>query len=72
MSEWQPIATAPKDGKPFFAWCVERGPFDPASREFADIASWVGSDETGRFASSTGAIPTHWLPIPAPPGREAG
>lgn len=60
---WQPIATAPKDGTPFLAYCIERPPFAPAPTYSSQIAKWGISC----FMSTTGAVPTHWRPLPPPP-----
>lgn len=61
--EWQPIESAPKDGTPFLAYCIERPPFAPAPTYSIQIAKWGISC----FMSTTGAVPTHWRPLPPPP-----
>ena len=68
--QWQPMETAPRDGKPFLAWCLERPPFDPAPTWFHDIAKWSGrtpDDPAGHFAATSGAFVTRWQPLPPPP-----
>lgn len=62
--DWQPIATAPRDGKPFLAWCAETG------SQGVDTARWSGktpTDHIGHFATRYGWIPTHWAPMPKAP-----
>ena len=64
--QWQPIETAPKDGTRvllFFPGFV--------------IPVWVGDWHEGwrpEYGVRTPPIeddPTHWMPLPAPPGKEA-
>lgn len=67
--EWQSIETAPKDGTRMIvaseingAMRVFVGGFDP---------HWSGNiwvSENSRVSS--GYIPTHWMPLPAPPPQE--
>jgi len=70
MSDWQPIATAPKDYRVRVliydaSWC------GGAPRITA--TSWVGFrsvngelvEEKGSFSGVTN--PTHWMPLPDPP-----
>jgi hypothetical protein len=61
--EWQDIANAPRDGKPFLAYCIERGWGDTGPTYTVQLARWRDS----YFASTNGAIPTHWQPLPLPP-----
>lgn len=69
MSKWQPIETAPKDGTEFLAWCMERPPFSPVPTYFPDIAKWHKDRVAAAsyFYTRSGAIPTHWMPIPDAP-----
>jgi hypothetical protein len=65
MSEWQPIETAPKDGKRILLVInidkifVVIGGWD---------SSWTGQCwvyDTKRIP--TDVMPTHWMPLPKPP-----
>jgi len=52
LTQWQPIETAPKDGKEILVWCPVVG--------YAVVRAWNGSGE--RLSE-----PTHWMPLPGPP-----
>jgi hypothetical protein len=58
---WQPIETAPKDGKPVLA------------AEEVDDGHWVikvlswGGDEWLLWPGQVPYHPSHWIPLPAPP-----
>jgi len=71
MSEWQPIETAPKDGRDFLAvdsweddgeiinlWLV--GYFHKGANRF----HYGSADEDHFVVDHT---PTHWMPLPEPP-----
>lgn len=62
MTEWQPIETAPKDGRWILTWTTD------ISHAFSPylVVRWKGNEwcyEAGKdfFA------PTHWTPLPEPP-----
>jgi hypothetical protein len=77
MSDWQDIATAPKDGsailifqsqKPSFATAMDGQKFDDPRyaigywRVWEDGAKWMwGNRNCGEVS------PTHWMPLPSPP-----
>ncbi len=78
INNWQPIDTAPKDGRPIDLW-VE-GPYYPGGHRFANsfwfIHEWDDSETPEwrtMFSERVGVSfpldgkPTHWMPIPAPP-----
>ncbi|KAA0574683.1 DUF551 domain-containing protein [Azospirillum sp. B21] len=57
---WQPIATAPQDGKPRLVW---------DERPFMAAFTWSTSDNTSAWRVGRRVLqPTHWLPL-APPKR---
>ena len=64
MSEWQPIETAPKDGRDILI-------FHPRMGEMF-VAYW--SDGSNRFMFSTMTAldggETHWMPLPPAPSRQ--
>jgi hypothetical protein len=79
MSDWQPIETAPKDGRDVLLfWCDEYGP-DTIQvyacghwREFGDGSrGWIGesfhASEKCFWTRLLGEHPTHWMPLPDPP-----
>ena len=71
MGEWLSIETAPKDGTDILLW------FGPAVGWVA-LCKWYQKPKRGWcwVCSYThkrhGFEPTHWMPLPAPPGDWAG
>ena len=64
MSEWQPIETAPKDGRKnllLFQQSAETGEKLFVGRWGAEWGGWLSIP--GAYAKR----PTHWQPLPAPP-----
>lgn len=73
MDNWQPIETAPRDGKDgaesVLLWTKYGIMYcgrwrDGLTGEPQPHEQAWRCDSSGRFAS-----PTHWMPLPAPPGR---
>jgi hypothetical protein len=69
MSDWQPIATAPKDGTDvlLFAREGECAPSVYVGRWSTSAwygAAWVAYEHRSETEYLT---PTHWMPLPAPP-----
>ena len=60
MSEWQPIETAPKDGKLILLWVP--------GKEYG-LMKWEGIWDD-RLHGCRG--PTHWMPLPEPPDETKG
>ena len=67
MGEWQPIASAPKDGEAFLAGRWANG-FLADQFFFRGISWW----EDGAFHEVAGHAPTHWQPLPEPPDQSDG
>ena len=66
MSEWQPIETAPKDGKYILAVRNAVGHRAVTVIVFDEVLGWVGrtvEDEKKMVKYQ----PTHWMPLPEPP-----
>ena len=65
---WQPIATAPKDGRDFLVWNrenrVRKARWYERSSSDLGISLYEG-DGVNSFKG--GIQPTHWMPLPAPP-----
>jgi hypothetical protein len=59
---WQPVETAPKDGRRFL---VSDGAAVATVWWSAEADEWIGHDTEGAF----GAV-THWMPLPPPPGGD--
>jgi hypothetical protein len=71
-ARWRPIETAPKTGddliaKPILAYCPDESPGDRIRLIWWEPklrgGIWYDDGET------RGLRPTHWLPLPAPPGH---
>ena len=79
MSKWQPIETAPKDGRQLLMFCDD---YDPAvfvasfgwtdlPKNHADYwEGWIFAEEILASHTETEPEPTHWMPLPAPPAEE--
>lgn len=71
---WQPIATAPKDGRWIILYCSEGDAPDGQlmvdywEAFHPDVESEMG--RAGVWQNSDGLNPTHWMPLPAPPSQE--
>lgn len=68
---WQPIETAPKDGTPIMLFATAEG-FDAP----VVTVGWLTVSRRwieGTFYPNTPTtlIPTHWMPLPAPPATPA-
>jgi hypothetical protein len=76
VPQWQPIETAPKDGRSILL-CMgadaDGKPIDPVAFDvFCQVAAWWGSEEWIVYCSMVHEprlhfSPTHWMPLPAPP-----
>lgn len=68
--QWQPIATAPKDGTQVWLWWDKKrrlGRWHEAENPPSiggRFANWL-TDDKGSVSAVT--KPTHWMPLPAPP-----
>jgi hypothetical protein len=65
VPQWQPISTAPKDNKARLFWCPER--------QNIYALTWDEEGNGWRHFGGYGLLndwdrPTHWMPLPAPPG----
>ena len=65
MGEWQPIETAPKDGRWVLCWGHNAGVVESM------IWHWNDDSKDGNWYWYEGDCPrtqpTHWMPMPAPP-----
>ncbi len=65
--EWQPIETAPKDGKPVLGWAK--------SFTYPCVFQWQTEDDNADCVEGwyvygvehATAEPTRWMPLPKPP-----
>lgn len=66
MSEWQPIATAPKDGRPVLVYIPEGHP--RKASQGLRVAHWEQPWKCWQLLpGQLIVIPTHWMPLPDPP-----
>ena len=70
MSEWQPIETAPRDGRWFLVICDDI--FLPVFGRYEQALKDTGTCLGIHFVieahgTQNTASPTHWMPLPAPP-----
>lgn len=65
--EWQPIETAPKDA-PVWSFNGEQGVMHWAEGEC--YALWVWTDDVLSDIDPDPKQPTHWIPLPPPPGEK--
>jgi hypothetical protein len=86
QQEWQPIATAPKDGTEILGYTNEPWggfpvmdvrvcswePLDnPVARQWGISGTWHRRHVASGKSLMGGAFqPTHWMPLPAPPSQE--
>lgn len=76
MTDWQPIATAPKDGTQILALCQPRF-FEtgkPMDFNYMAVVWWRkakdpkwGETRWKHALNDSYAEPTHWMPLPSPP-----
>lgn len=71
--EWQPIETAPKDGTVVLLWgpyCINVTAAAYSRGQWvcsADGAQAIESQSDFGTELATFEVPTHWMPLPAPP-----
>ncbi len=74
MSEWQPIETAPKDGRTIIVYRSIAGWDVLGTAYWVNIRGIDGWISNG-FSEPPGNLglghPTHWQPLPLPPPPEA-
>jgi hypothetical protein len=66
--DWQPIETAPKDGRWMLAaWHIPKDDFGYCVSvvRYAGNSDW--REKLGDGADDPVCLPTHWMPLPAPP-----
>jgi hypothetical protein len=68
--EWQPIETAPKDGRSFMLWVAQS---DMGAHWFAPVSitpdgNWWDDSTGDNIQPVNGA--THWMPLPDPPQED--
>lgn len=74
MSEWMPIATAPRDGTPILV-CGGKYGYEHFGSEFHNVTppraftAFYDTDGEFRATEDYGYYfrPTHWQPLPEPP-----
>lgn len=72
---WQPIETAPKDGKKFMIWNgvdigVAEWTRNGAAEPLFLYCQWASNDlDYDRNYAGGPSNPTHWMPLPPPPSE---
>ena len=61
--DWQPIATAPRDGTMILLWTDRGHAVGFYSLGFNNTPQWLDPDFYGKE-------PAHWMPLPEGPGEE--
>lgn len=64
MGDWQPIATAPRDGTMILAWTPQGGVVHDG---FMWLMRWDGIKGAWTPWALSVDPPTHWQPLPPPP-----
>lgn len=66
---WRPFNTAPEDGSIIIAYRADAGAFlaHNVCTEDCEEGCWFTTDGE----DLTGDLPTHWMPTPEPPGKDA-
>ena len=72
MNKWQPIETAPKDGREVLIYLGAPWLRVEKARWYGPWSNWqvgiIPSDPAREEQFGIGsAIPTHWMPLPEPP-----
>lgn len=68
MSEWQPIETAPKDGRKFLAcWHGKNQKTGDQYKYEPECMAWDGDFYWVVDGGQPSVSPTHWMPLPEPP-----
>ena len=66
MAEWQPIKTAPTDGREILGWIPSDRPCFP-SGGFCQVCTYLSVGGGWCWSDQDDAQPTHWMPLPEPP-----
>lgn len=63
-SQWQPIETATDVSKPVLGYQATRGDFED---QYGICYAFVHENGSALWLGAGGLMPTHWMPLPAPP-----
>ena len=70
---WQPIETAPKDGRKVDLWCINHLHYAKAGQrvcnvDWGTVTDWMGNErDDWRHGHGEDLEPTHWMPLPEAP-----
>jgi hypothetical protein len=69
---WRPIETAPKDGTQIIVFSTEEADPSPTLAVFLAGESdfWLDAYDHSPMTGVVSGKPTHWLPLPPPPGEK--
>ena len=71
MSIWHPIATAPKDGTTLIGYVPNSALSEIVFIRWDTVGNEDWMHDFGNGAACMDVWPTHWMPLPGPPGRAA-
>ena len=66
MDKWQPINTAPRDGRTILAYLPANAGLP--TRQDVVAVCWAAGWTTAYSSACLDIEPTYWMPLPAPPG----
>lgn len=78
LHEWRPIEEAPKDGERVLLWVEPHEDHWGTQKACAVIGNWVvwpdrerrtGMRDGWSWYGPAQCYPTHWMPLPTPPGE---
>ena len=70
MTDWQPIETAPKDETTVLLYCPESWDTNGVRVGWWNGGAWYAEEWSSNPLTDFYGKPTHWHPLPPPPGKD--